>query len=116
VVEDNEAADKQDIVVTWAQKSPEEYLKPGKDWLTNYLELLHIEAGDGWNVVAEKLRKRFQELDHEKLGKPICMLFVGIKIADSHLVGSQKVAIPSFRFYDVISASIGRVPKKMTRE
>jgi hypothetical protein len=116
VVEDNEAADKQDIVLTWAQKSPQDYLKPGKDWFTNYLELLHIEAGDGWNVVAEKSRKRFQELDHEKLGKPICMLIVGIKIADSHLVGSQKVAIPSFRFYDVISASIGRVPKKRTRE
>ena len=77
MVEDNEAADKQDIVLQWAQKSPQEHLKPVKNWVTNYLELLHIEAGDGWNVVADKLRKRFQELDHENLGKPICMLFVG---------------------------------------
>lgn len=74
VVEDKEAADKQDILFCPPQKSPQEYLKPRKRWDANYLELLHIEAGDGWNVVAEKLRKSFEELKHEDLGESICIL------------------------------------------
>ena len=74
VVEDNEAADKQDIVFQRPQKSPQEYLNRGKDWITNYLELLHIEPRDGWNVVAEKLRKSFEEFKHEDLGKSVCIV------------------------------------------
>jgi hypothetical protein len=112
VVEDNEAAYKQDIVFLPAQKSPQEYLKSGKDWATDSLELLRIEAGDGWNVVAEKVRKSFEELDHKELGRSICMVFVGIKNAGLHLVGVDKIFIPSFQFVDAISASIGRVPKR----
>lgn len=65
VVEDKKSARKYDIVFERPEKSPQHHLKR-QYWIDrDYLTPLNIGAGDGWNVVAKTLQKRFEDLKDE---------------------------------------------------